>query len=452
LINQIAAGEVVERPASVVKELVENALDAGATHVVVEVEGGGIQRLSVQDDGCGMTAEDALLALERHATSKIRTLDDLVEVTTLGFRGEALPSIASVSRLILTTSSDSSGLATEVRAEKGLPAVARPVRSTRGTRVVVEELFENVPARRKFLKSVEGEMKACLKLFNTLALSRPDVHFTLLGKGRELLDFPKAATARDRLGELLGPQAVKRLVPIDFEFSGMTLSGAVSSAGDSFASRAYQWLFVNGRAVKDQTIAHAVSLAAQEILPQGRHPSFVLFITVDPPDCDVNVHPQKHEVRFRDPGPVHSLVHRGLAAALGGSRGATEVSGSTLMSMRRVAPFTPKPGEALFANLAALASDPDRSKEPPAPAARLFTQPPVTQQTSAYRETVSSSSPVGYLRLIGQYRDSFLLADGEEGLVLIDQHVAHERVRYEAILKRLEGAPVESPRLTKRSR
>lgn len=446
LINQIAAGEVVERPASIVKELVENALDAGAARITVEIDGGGIERLSVTDDGSGMTPGDALLALERHATSKIRTLDDLVNVASLGFRGEALPSIASVSRLTLTTAPDLSGLGTEVRAEKGQPPLSRPVRWKKGTRVVVEELFENVPARRKFLKSSEAEMKACVRIFNTLSLSRPGVHFTLFGKGRELLDFPAAGSATERLSELLGPQAVKHFVPVGFEFSGMRLSGAVSSAEDSFASRTYQWLFVNGRAVKDQTIAHAVLLAAQEVLRDGRHPAFVLFIQADPASCDVNVHPQKQEVRFRDSGAVHSLVHRGLAAALGAGKGAVPVSGSSLMTLRRVAPFTPetRPVPVVFDNLSVLAAPPSETGAATGPPARLFSPEPVVAAASDYHDAAPSRSPVGSLRLIGQYRDSFLLADSDEGLVLIDQHVAHERVRYERILKRLEGEPVES--------
>ncbi len=328
LVDQIAAGEVVERPASAVKELVENALDAGAGRIAVDVEGGGVTRISVLDDGSGMGPEDAALALERHATSKIRSFDDLTRVATMGFRGEALPSIASVSRLVLTTSPDGSGLGTEVVAHRGAPPVVRPARHPKGTRVVVEDLFGAVPARRKFLKSAEGELRAVVRTLTTLALANPSVAFALRAGPRLLLDLPASPDAAARFREILGDALPVFPLPVAFAHGGMSLAGAVTPPAVTFASRANQWFFVNGRAVKDATVAHAVSLAAREVLRNDRQPRFALFLACDPGACDVNVHPQKLEVRFREPNTVHALVHRGLVSALTGGKGAVAVGGA----------------------------------------------------------------------------------------------------------------------------
>ncbi len=438
LVNQIAAGEVVERPASVVKELVENALDAGAARITVDVEGGGVARIEVADDGSGMGPEDARLALERHATSKISVADDLSRIGTLGFRGEALPSIASVSRLALATSPDGSGLGTEVVADGSAPPAVRPVRQTKGTRVVVENLFANVPARRKFLKSVDAELRAIVRTFTALSLARPDVSFVLRAGERLLLDLPPAPEALTRFRDVLGGAFEGTLAPVSFVHRGMTLSGAVTPPEKSYPSRTQQWLFVNGRAVKDATASHAAQLAAREAIREGRHPAFALFVACPPDACDVNVHPQKLEVRFRDPSAVHSLVHRGLLVALGGAKGATGVEGEALRApaswaLRRAEPFgrsiapMAETLEAWGGALAPLAAaDVARSTYPPA---------------------AVTASPVGTLRLLGQYRSSFLVAEGERGLVLIDQHVAHERVRYERILPRLEAASTVSQSL-----
>ncbi len=335
LVDQIAAGEVVERPASAVKELVENALDAGARRVAVDVEGGGVLRISVLDDGCGMGREDAALALERHATSKIRSFDDLTRVATMGFRGEALPSIASVSRLVLTTSPDDSGLGTEVVADRGAPPVIRPARHPKGTRVVVEDLFGAVPARRKFLKSAEGELRAVVRAVTTLALANPSVAFTLRAGPRLLVDLPAAPDGAARFREVLGDALRIPPLPVDFVHAEMTLAGAVTPPGVSFASRVNQWFFVNGRAIRDATVAHAAALAAREVLRSDRHAGFALFLTCDPAVCDVNVHPQKLEVRFKEPNAVHAIVHRGLVAALTGGKGAVAVGGDAFGEDRK---------------------------------------------------------------------------------------------------------------------
>ena len=448
LVDQIAAGEVVERPASAVKELVENALDAGARRISVDVESGGVARLEVVDDGSGMSPEDARLALERHATSKIRTFQDLTSIGTMGFRGEALPSIASVSRLVLTTSPDESGLGTEVVAERSAPPRVSPARHPKGTRVVVEDLFGNVPARRKFLKSAEAELRAVVKAVTALALSRPDVAFTLRAGPRLLLDLPAVDGVAARFREVLGLAAPAPPCDVDFAFSGMTLTGAVTRPDTTFPSRAHQWFFVNGRTIRDATVAHAIALATREVLRSDRHAGFALFLTCAPDLCDVNVHPQKLEVRFRDPASVHALVHRGLVGALTGGKGAVAVEGEALGGGR---------GRDFYewgtaqAGTSALGEGAVRyGAGGGAGAGTLLEAVAPGLSPSSYSEEISSSlssSPLGPIRLLGQYRDSFLVAEGEEGLVLIDQHVAHERVRYERFLGRLETSEVSSQNL-----
>jgi DNA mismatch repair protein MutL len=451
LVDQIAAGEVVERPASAAKELVENALDAGARRVTVDVEGGGIARLEVTDDGSGMSPEDARLALERHATSKLRTFEDLTHIGTMGFRGEALPSIASVSRLVLTTSPDESGLGTEVAASGGAPPRVSPARHPKGTRVVVEDLFGNVPARRKFLKSAEAELRAVVKAVTALALSRPDVAFTLRAGPRLLLDLPVADGVAARFREVLGLATGARPLHVDFAFGGMTLAGAVTPPDASFPSRAHQWFFANGRSIKDATVAHAVALATREVLRSDRHAGFALFLACDPRLCDVNVHPQKLEVRFRDPSAVHALVHRGLVAALTGGKGAVAVEGEAFTNSYE---WVPGRGtmSALGEGAARYGAASGRAHfAAGAGAGTLLETPATAVSPSSYSEEIFSSSlsssPLGPLRLLGQYRDSFLVAEGEEGVVLIDQHVAHERVRYERFLARLETSETSSQNL-----
>ncbi|HEX5855187.1 MAG TPA: DNA mismatch repair endonuclease MutL [Thermoanaerobaculia bacterium] len=486
LVDQIAAGEVVERPASAVKELVENALDAGARRISVDVEGGGVARLEVVDDGSGMSPEDARLALERHATSKLRTFEDLTSIGTMGFRGEALPSIASVSRLALTTSPDASGLGTEVVAERGAPPRVSPARHPKGTRVVVEDLFGNVPARRKFLKSAEAELRAVVKAVTALALSRPDVAFTLRAGPRLLLDLPASSGVAARFREVLGIVVAAPPLDVDFAFGGMRMAGAVTPPEATFPSRAHQWFFVNGRSIRDATVAHAVAVATREVLRSNRHAGFALFLTCAPELCDVNVHPQKLEVRFRDPNAVHTLVHRGLVHALTGGKGAVAVEGEAFEGERgrdrerereRREDFLERGigrrGAAEVGERAArygaghgAASGPSHfGAGGGAGAGTLLNARAVGPSPSSYSEEIPSSlslssssqkifsssslssSPVGDLRLLGQYRDSFLVAEGEEGLVLVDQHVAHERVRYERFLARLEAVAPASQRL-----
>ncbi|HEX5758804.1 MAG TPA: DNA mismatch repair endonuclease MutL, partial [Thermoanaerobaculia bacterium] len=311
---QIAAGEVVERPASVVKELVENALDAGATDVRVELEAGGRRRITVADDGSGMGRDDALLAFDRHATSKIAGFDDLERVATLGFRGEALCAIAAVARVELLTA-ERPGDGQRVRIEGGRVLGAEPAAAARGTRVEVRSLFWNVPARRKFLKTPATELRRCLEVVQGYALARPEVHFRVAHDGRELLDAPPAAAARARIGQLFGEAFAGRLVEMP---AAGWVSGLVGTPETAGARRAF--VFVNRRLVRDRAALSAFYRAVREEWRSDEFPALFLFLELPPEEVDVNVHPQKAEVRFRDGGLLDRL-HLTLRAALARARG-----------------------------------------------------------------------------------------------------------------------------------
>src|SRR5712691_3987804 len=324
LVNQIAAGEVVERPASVVKELIENAIDAGATSIEVLLENGGKKRIEVRDDGSGMSRDDAVLALERHATSKIREFDDLTRVRTLGFRGEALPSIASVSRFSVTTYDGTSDHAVEIECDPltGERSV-RPAARDRGTTVIVRELFENVPARRKFLRSADSEFRSIVTVVSSYALPLPARAFRLQHHGRLVLDLPPAPSLHDRAVQVLGHDAEPYLSEIDEAYDSTRASGYVTR-GIRFGSRRNQFFFVNGRLVRDRVLTHAANRAAEAFDFDG-HPAIVLFVDIEPDLVDVNVHPAKTEVRFRDSSSVHVAVEQGVKRALGGAEEGSEL-------------------------------------------------------------------------------------------------------------------------------
>ncbi|TNF34710.1 MAG: DNA mismatch repair endonuclease MutL, partial [Gammaproteobacteria bacterium] len=323
LANQIAAGEVVERPASVVKELLENSLDAGATRIVVDVEQGGLRLIRIRDDGSGIEADDLPLALSRHATSKIATLDELEGVGTLGFRGEALASISSVSRLTLTTATDNTQgwqVFTEGREQQAqVTPAAHPV----GTTVEVNDLFFNTPARRKFLKTERTEFSHIEEVIKRLALSRFDVSFTLRHNGRAVHELRAATTQAERerrVAAILGPEFMTNALYLEMEGAGLRLSGWVAQPTYSRSQADMQYFFVNGRVIRDRLVAHAVRQAYQDVLYHGRHPAFVLYFECDPVAVDVNVHPTKHEVRFRDSRLVHDFLFRSLHRALADTR------------------------------------------------------------------------------------------------------------------------------------
>ncbi|MBI2212858.1 MAG: DNA mismatch repair endonuclease MutL [Acidobacteria bacterium] len=435
LVNQIAAGEVVERPASVVKELVENALDARARSIEIVLENGGKRLVEVSDDGSGMSARDAIAALERHATSKIRSFDDLLNVATLGFRGEALPSIASVSRFSILTWDGIEAHGIEIDCVPGIAPESRPAARARGTTIRVADLFDSVPARRKFLKSTDAEFRSIVSIVSSYALPNPGVAFRLSHNAREVLDLPSASDARERVVQILGSDVDESLAEIAMTIDPVSTNGFVTR-GLRYGSRRNQYFFVNGRLVKDRVLAHAVNRATEAFDGDG-HPGVVLFVAIDPQLVDVNVHPAKTEVRFRDSGQVHVAVEVGVRNALGGP-----AQGGGLLSARETS--EPSDGEATRVD----GSWPAISERADAPAFQSPLIDPVSQPRSAPRYEATPlfqqkaivqpprEAPLGDLRgrVIGQYRDSYVLVDMPEGLRLVDQHAAHERVLYERLL------------------
>jgi DNA mismatch repair protein MutL len=435
LINQIAAGEVVERPSSVVKELLENSIDAGARRIEVILENGGKKRIEVRDDGCGMSEDDAVLAMERHATSKIRHFDDLTRVRTLGFRGEALPSIASVSRFSLLTFDGESEYGTVIECDPLTKNTEiRPAARDRGTTISVRELFENVPARRKFLKSADAEFRSIVTVVSSYALPLHDRAFRLEHNGRTVLDLPPVPSLRERVLQILGSNAEGALEAFEETFGDARANGFVTR-GLRYGSRRNQYFFVNGRLVRDRVLTHAATRAAEAFDFDG-HPAIVLFLEMPPEAVDVNVHPAKTEVRFRDSGSIHVVVEHGLRRALGGAE-----EGSAMLTAPDGSPAAAPPYAAMF--------EPQRYD---APATRteftpLFQSRPVVQPPLDTRPAPAASTSVeeetahalGDLqgRVLGQYRMSYILIDMPGGLRLIDQHAAHERVLYD---RYFEGA------------
>jgi len=460
LVNQIAAGEVVERPASAVKELIENAIDAGATTIDVLLEAGGRKRIEIRDNGSGMSEDDALLALERHATSKIANFSDLTRVRTLGFRGEALPSIASVSRFTLITSDTNTGAATEIECDPLTgQRTSRPSARDRGTTISVRELFENVPARRKFLRSPDAEFRSIVTVVASYALPLPSRAFRLEHNGRLVLDLPPAVNARERALQILGSEAREHLADFDAQIGAARAYGFVTR-NLRFGSKRNQYFFVNGRLVKDRVLSHAANRACEAFDFDG-HPGIVLFLEIDPELVDVNVHPAKTEVRFRDSSQVHVAVEQAIKRALGGAEeGATLIRDApqaplanqhSALSTQHSAPSTQHPS--LFPPNR-YDSGPRWTPEfTPLFQREALVQPPLgntlaeTRTTSVLEEEPQLGDLQG--RVIGQYRMSYILVDMPGGLRLVDQHVAHERVLYDRYLARVEARdPVSQTLLT----
>jgi DNA mismatch repair protein MutL len=434
LANQIAAGEVVERPASVVKELVENAIDAGARHVAIAIELGGKKRIAVEDDGEGMGPEDARLAVERHATSKIASAADLDGIVTLGFRGEALPAIASVSHFTLRTRLRGGDSGTEVRVHGGTVASVAEIGRAEGTTVEVADLFYNLPARRKFLKSDAAESAQVSRLVTQLALCYPQVGFTLTSAGRTTLQCPPVAGLRERFFQLYGDRV--DLIEVHREGSDLAVRGYIAALAEQGPTRGPQNLFVNGRIVKDRTVAHAILDAYQVATIKERSPEVHLFLSMPPEAVDVNVHPTKAEVRFRNQPYVHEVVRRAVGDALG--RG----------SAPELQLVPPQPSEALSSTLllptSYTAAVPSRWATPhPAPSDLA----PRILAPSHLAPPHPAPAAVRPMMALGQFRDTFIIAVDDEGIAIVDQHVAHERVLFERILERLTSGGLESQRL-----
>ncbi len=423
LVNQIAAGEVVERPASVVKELVENALDAEATHVKIGIAEGGIRLISVSDDGTGMSREDAERAFQRHATSKLGSARDLISVGTLGFRGEALPSIASVARVRARTRRAEDELGVELEGEgAGITRVAE-VACPAGTTIEVAELFGRVPARRKFLKSAVTEANQILRWLERIALVRTDVRFELSRDGKPLLSLPPTRDPRERIVAVLPPRASEKLVAVEGELPSMRVTGFASPTDVIRSSTADIHVFVNARPVRDRLLLFAVREAYRDALPPGRHPVAVLFLQVDPGEVDVNVHPAKWEVRFRDPGAVSRLLRTSLRRAIGVR--ASSAAGSA-----------PYPNAANFPVPSSL----------PYPSSAPFSSSQVSENAGfAPLQSTGERPPLAFceLRYVGQVMATYLLFERPGQLVLIDQHAAHERVLFERLRQALVDGKLE---------
>jgi DNA mismatch repair protein MutL len=449
LANQIAAGEVIERPASVVKELVENAIDAHARRISVATELGGKKLIRVEDDGDGMVPEDARLAIERHATSKIASQDDLGAIRTLGFRGEALPSIASVSRFVLRSRARGSATGTEVRVDAGALVSVREVGAPEGTCIEVADLFANLPARRKFLKSDQAESAQISRLVTQMALAYPEVGFTLSSGGRRLLECPPAAGVPERFFQLFGERA--DLIAIHKEAGGLIVDGFVAALGDQGPVRGQQNVFVNRRIVKDRTIAHAITEAYSVATIKERSPEVHLFVQIPPDRVDVNVHPTKAEVRFLEQSLVHEVLRRALGDALGQARAPelqlTAIGGPGL-----------EPRPMAIPGVLAGATVGNRWSAEHDAALRTFLPPGGSSPPGADREwRPAAYAPAGSTGIspddvrpmipLGQFRDTFIIAVDDEGVAIIDQHVAHERVLFEQIAEKLAAGRLESQRL-----
>lgn len=463
LANQIAAGEVVERPASVIKELLENSLDAGASRVEVDIEAGGVKLMRVRDNGSGLAKEDLALALSRHATSKIYELDDLEAVGTLGFRGEALASISSVSRLTLTSNAADSGEAWQASAEgRDMVADLKPAAHPQGTTVEVRDLFFNTPARRKFMRTEKTEMNRIDDVLKKLAMSRFDVSFVLRHNGKAVHNLPAASQQLEkerRLAQICGPAFMENAVHVDIERSGLRMWGWVALPSFSRSQTDMQHFYVNGRAIRDKLVAHAVRQAYQDVLYHGRHPAYVLYLELDPSTVDVNVHPTKHEVRFRDNRMVHDFLFSSLHKALAEVRPDDQMGDETApgITSETTPGFTSRlmsPGPAVATGLAAgefrqqenmdfqaqqQQASPQyqpqyQSQGRPGPGA-------VREQMAAYSNVVAAGPsdafadgneqipPLGFA--IAQLKGIYILSENAQGMVIVDMHAAHERVVYE---------------------
>lgn len=477
LINQIAAGEVVERPASVVKELVENAIDAGANRVDIDLEEGGVRLIRIRDNGSGIAAEQLPLAVSRHATSKIADLDDLESVATLGFRGEALPSIASVSRFTLASrrAHDEHGSALQI--EGGKIGEVTPRAHAPGTTVEVRELFYNVPARRKFLRAERTELGHIEEWLRSLALARPDVELRVSHNGKASRRYKPGDLYSDtRLAETLGEDFANQAVRVDHSGAGLRLHGWIAQPHYSRASADQQYLYVNGRSVRDRSVAHAVKMAYGDVLYHGRQPAYVLFLELDPTRVDVNVHPAKHEVRFRDSRLVHDFVYRTLKDALADTRagmsaqeigaGAAQPVDATAMPMASSAGASgfglvrgPAPGAGSGGGGGGFSGW--RPQQPlglqvadaPAAYAALYAAPAGAERGAALPPMPTENGlpvtsadagvpPLGYA--IAQLHGIYILAENAEGLIVVDMHAAHERIGYERLKNAHDGIGLQS--------
>jgi DNA mismatch repair protein MutL len=453
LISQIAAGEVIERPASVVKELVENAIDARATKVEVNVEEGGLQQITVTDDGVGMSPEDALLAIERHATSKLKDQDDLFRIATLGFRGEALPSIASVSRFELCTRPAAREAALVLRIHGGDLIGQEERGAPVGTRMTVSDLFYNQPARKKFQKTPATEQSHCVNAALRIGLGYPDVRVIVRGKNRTLLDLPRAGEdERERIAAGLGSGLAPKLYPFSLEQNGVRVHGFAGDPELQASDARNLYVYVNRRFVRDRLLQRAALEGYRSLLPHGRYPTLVLFVDVPPSEVDVNVHPQKFEVRFHDGQRIFGLVLRAIAETLtrtpwlerGGGRVyrlQNDDSAARVLS-------APRPSADLFSPPARSLISPSINNAQPLSVGPALAEPALVSAPTP--EPTPNSLGAGFfsrVKILSQYGNLYILCEGEGELVVVDQHAAHERVTFERLLEAWDAGRVPQQRL-----
>jgi len=440
LVNQIAAGEVVERPASVVKELLENSLDAGATRIELELEEAGIRLCRIRDNGAGIPRDELPVALARHATSKIGSLEDLEQVATLGFRGEALPSIASVSRLILTSRSRDAAGAFSVTGEEGGPGPVVPAAHPSGTTVEVRDLFFNTPARRRFLRSERTEFAHVRATIESIALSRGSVAVRVQHNERVVLDLPAAgslAELADRIGKVCGEEFIRNAIRVERDAAGLALRGWIVRPTHARAQADLQHIFLNGRAIRDRLLAGAVRAAYRDVLYRDRWPAYVLYLDMDPAWVDVNAHPAKHEVRFRDPGTVREFVRRAVEEALAGQ---TPDAGSA-----------PGVAEGFPARDSGPATAPLDLRSPAEGGGVAGGPQRVQEAGPGYAATGGAPGPetvqpdLGFA--VAQLHGIYILAETATGLAVVDAHAAHERITYERLKASIRRASVQSQSL-----
>jgi len=454
LINQIAAGEVVERPASVVKELVENALDAGAQRIDIDLEEGGVRLIRIRDDGGGIAPEQLPLAVSRHATSKIASIDDLESVATLGFRGEALPSVASVSRFRLVSRARDAQHGAELRIDGGSLGEVVPQAHPQGTTVEVRDLFYNVPARRKFLRAERTELAHIEDWLRTLALARPDVELRVTHNGKPSRRWKGEGDLLSelRLHEALGEDFARNVLRVDHSAAGMRLHGWIAQPAYNRASTDQQYLYVNGRSVRDRNVAHAVRQAYSDVLFHGRHPAYVLFLELDPRGVDVNVHPAKHEVRFRESRLVHEFVYRALHQALAETRAGNgqTVSGANTGAAAQAWPLPQVPQQQPMGLRVSDAPAAYAALYAPRGGAAVMPSAPLAAMAAIPEDALGGMPPLGFA--IAQLHGIYILAENAEGLIVVDMHAAHERIGYEALKMAHDGAGLRTQPLLVPSR
>lgn len=438
LVNQIAAGEVVERPAAALKELIENSIDAGANSIEIELGAGGIKLVKVSDDGAGIERDELELALSRHATSKIAALEDLEQVATLGFRGEALASIAAVSHLTLTSRTPHARHSWSIEAHGGRLGVPQPAAGVQGTSVEVRDLYFNTPARRKFLRSESTELAHCDEVVRRAALARSDLSLSFQHNGRNLLRV-SPQPALERVRAVLGEELAAALLPLDEASAGIRVFGFIAAPTASRSSRDIQYLFVNRRFVRDRLLSHAMRQGFQDVLHHDRHPAFVLFLDVDPARVDVNVHPTKSEVRFRDPQAVHQLVFHAVSGALAGTR-AGAVAGPEPMPLARFGQPSVMPGSSAWSPTRQTAMS-----LPAREATAFYDTLFGPHRSQPLPEATAVAPPLGFA--LAQLAGIYVLAQNAQGLVIVDMHAAHERVVYESLKSALDASRVPSQQL-----